>query len=229
MCVIGYSGQKTKFKGASIRVEQYGLCTIRIPTYKEEYQISLPELHMRGLLSGKIFVEITGNVHIKSNKNYEAELKFISKPWFGGQYHQFKGVIYRSEYGENSPIYKVGGDWHRDSYYKKEGIEEEDHLLFSFKKFNPPKKIIAPISEQNELESHRVWAEITQALERGDWTTASSKKAVIEDSQRILRQERIEKKFTWVPKYFHKAVNEQDASEPHWVYNKALEIETHFT
>jgi oxysterol-binding protein-related protein 9/10/11 len=223
MSISGHCGQKMTFKGSSIRVEQYGHCTVRLPIFQEEYQIVPPELHIRGLLSGKIFVEITGNVCIKSNQAYEAHLKFLTKPWFTGDYNQFGGMIYHVEDSVNSPVYTIDGDWQKDSYYRiAEG--DEKHLLFSLRKSNPPKKIVVPIEEQNEMESRRVWNEVTQALERGDWNTASIEKNAIEDKQRLLYREHIEKRIVWAPKYFHTVVDESDATKTHWEYNHDIAV-----
>ena len=220
MSISGYCGQRMKFKGSSIRVEQYGLCIVRLPIFREEYQIFPPELHIRGLLTGKIFVEITGHVRIKSNKAYETHLRFQTKPWFTGDYNQFKGMIYHVEDDVNLPLYTIDGDWQRDSHYRIESGEV--HLLFSRKNSRPPKKIILPIEEQNEMESRRVWNRVTQALERGDENTASIEKNTVEDRQRFLSRERIEKRSVWAPKYFHKVVNGPDATKTHWEYNHDL-------
>lgn len=218
MSVSGYCGQKTKFKGTSIRVEQYGLCLVRVLNHQEEYTISLPELHMRGLLTGRIFVEITGDVFIKSNKGYEACLKFIPKPWLGGCYHQFDGKIYQTKHDWDFQIYTIEGNWHEDSYYTTIETGQKD-LLFCFKEFNPPKKILSPIDEQSEMESHRVWNGVTSALEQEDWATASLEKNAIEENQRKLRKERTEKGIVWVPKYFHKVISDSDENETYWDYN----------
>jgi hypothetical protein len=221
MCVSGYCGQKTRFKGTSIRVEQYGQCRVRVLNHKEEYILSLPELHMRGLFTGRIFVEITGEVTITSNNNYRTQLKFIPKAWFGGDYHRFKGEIFKpSKNDTQTKIYSIEGSWHEESYYTHLETGQVD-LLFHPKKFNLAPKIIRPIEEQEELESRRVWNKVTELLKSSDWNNASIEKSVVEDRQREIRKERVKKNQTWVPKYFYQKIEDEE-EEVNWEYNHYL-------
>ena len=84
--VNGHCGQKTKFSGTAIKVEQTGRIFVYIEAYKEEYAISLPELYLRGLLTGTPFVEVTGETVIVGTNGLAANLKFLAKPWFSGEY-----------------------------------------------------------------------------------------------------------------------------------------------
>ncbi len=79
--------------GMTIKVEQTGHTIIVNHKHNETYEISLPELVLRGILTGKIFVELTGKTRITSSSNVVAEIEFLPKPWFSGDYHHIKGHI----------------------------------------------------------------------------------------------------------------------------------------
>jgi oxysterol-binding protein-related protein 9/10/11 len=92
--VSGTNGQKASMTaGTSVRVTQLGKVFVYLSEWKEEFMISLPELHIRGLVTGSPFIEITGEAVIVSTSNYGARLKFIPKPWFTGAYDEMEGFI----------------------------------------------------------------------------------------------------------------------------------------
>ena len=91
--INGYSGQKTSFTGTAIRAEQTGRFFIYLPHHNEEYMITLPELHVRGILTGSTFVELTGETVIVCTNGLGAKLKFIPKPWFSGEYDAVEGIV----------------------------------------------------------------------------------------------------------------------------------------
>lgn len=59
--------------------------------------------------------------------------------------------------------------------------------------FGGKKTQIKPQSEMGPLESHRLWANVTNAINAKDYATASREKSQIEEAQRALARERKEK------------------------------------
>eukprot|EP00158_Paraphelidium_tribonemae_P009678 Partr_v1_DN28927_c4_g1_i9_m25240 putative Oxysterol-binding protein len=88
--VTGHCGQKTKFKGMAIRVTQTGRAQLLDKRHGETFAIMLPDLVIRGLLSGNIFLELEGSINIVGSSGYVATVEFLPKPWFVGDYHHIK-------------------------------------------------------------------------------------------------------------------------------------------
>ncbi|OMJ24916.1 Protein kes1 [Smittium culicis] len=61
---------------------------------------------------------------------------------------------------------------------------------------------VLDVKDQNELESHRVWNEVTVALHNKDYHSASEAKNKIEEYQRALARMREEKNEKYKPHYF---------------------------
>lgn len=91
--VNGFNGQKTHFTGTSVKVVQDGQIQILIPQYGEEIRITYPEVYMRSLFTGSPFLELTGTSFIQSSTGAFAEIHFIPKPWFSGEYHTIRAII----------------------------------------------------------------------------------------------------------------------------------------
>lgn len=54
-------------------------------------------------------------------------------------------------------------------------------------------KVVAPLDEQHELETRKVWHPVTQALRKKDWPSASKHKVALEQKQRDEAAERKKK------------------------------------
>lgn len=59
------------------------------------------------------------------------------------------------------------------------------------------RKQVKPISEQEEFESRRLWKEVTAALKEQNVAAATAGKTLIEQKQRNLVKERLEKGVQW--------------------------------
>jgi len=51
---------------------------------------------------------------------------------------------------------------------------------------------VAPLAEQSEVESQRVWADVTKPLLEFNYSAAGAAKTIIEDHQRDLAKQRAE-------------------------------------
>lgn len=61
---------------------------------------------------------------------------------------------------------------------------------------------VAPLEEQDPLESHRAWAKVAQGIAAGDMDLVGSEKTKIEVSQRELRQQEKNEGRVWNRRYF---------------------------
>ena len=51
-------------------------------------------------------------------------------------------------------------------------------------------KTVAPLEEQGELETRKVWSAVTTALLAKDWNSASKAKQTLEQAQRVKAEDR---------------------------------------
>lgn len=194
----------------TIKVEQTGRAQLDLPKRQEVVKISLPELVIRGILSGNIFLELSGSCHLISSSGYRTVIEFLPKPWFSGGYHQIKGIICK-EGQETQPLYRISGNWTTKCYIQNCGNDKEE-LFFDVETIRP-KKLIAPLSAQKDNESRKVWDKVTKALDDGNYGLAAKEKTEIEETQRALRKERKENKETWKPMFFEFIPDSASADE----------------
>jgi hypothetical protein len=81
----GYNAQKATFK-STIIVKQIGHAVLTVPVgsgdkaQKETYLITLPSLHIEGLIFGAPFVELDGSSFITSSSGYTARIDYSQDP-----------------------------------------------------------------------------------------------------------------------------------------------------
>lgn len=94
---------------------------------------------------------------------------------------------------------------------------------------------VAPISEQDPLESRRAWQKVQEAIGRGDLETTGTEKSKIENKQREMRKLEREEKREWERRYFSRVddepifaqlaakrdiVSESDKTNGIWVFDQ---------
>lgn len=211
--VNGDCGQVTKFTGTSIRYQQPGRIFVYVEKYREEYSISMPELHIRGLLNGQPFVEITGTIDVLCTNDWAARMRFIPKPWFSGSYDAMEGVIFNNLSG--STIYDVWGNWKQVIYCEPhqpgrtfddvDALPEKpdpSFVFFDATKSPASKPMVRPLDKQTDMESQRIWLFVTQALQSKEYKKAGDLKNAIEEVERSERKKRAEQNIEWQPKLF---------------------------
>lgn len=233
--VTGSCGQKTKFTGTAVKVEQRGGVRVelvnrpaeesspsathlsedfasgtrRTNNVCETYDLTLPELHIRGLMTASLFLELTGTVDVTSSTGYTAHIDFIPKPWFSGEYHGIKGCVVTPQ-GDTSHVF--AGKWNEVTTVARadaHGKAIEDTVTTLWKATDADGTVTEPdpltvpnLEVQGALASRVVWRATTEALCAADWTGASQAKQAVEEKQRALRRKRAENGQTWVPALF---------------------------
>ncbi|CAO3630538.1 unnamed protein product [Cunninghamella echinulata] len=200
---------KPKFLGNTVATIMEGGSTIQFYYQDndryETYHITMPNVYAKGILFGKMVLELSDNCIVKCNDlDLICEMNFKSKSLFSGKYNSIVGKIKKQSTGET--LYEIFGQWSGQIYIKSKSTEKT--LLFDALKAPIYPKIVEPESNQNPLESRRVWNQVTLALQRKDLDEATKQKFIIENGQRIKAKERQESNVKWIPKYFIK--NSQD-------------------
>ncbi|KAG0215460.1 glycerol ethanol, ferric requiring protein [Mortierella sp. NVP41] len=189
----GHCGQKSRFAmPAGIDVHQTGHAIVTLPKFNETYLITLPSLNIRGIITGRPSVELSGATYIVSSAGMVASIEYSTKGYFSGERNSFKATLKPLDGG--SAFYTAQGVWSGVSNYvdlMEEG-DDEPQLFFDSLADKPVAPELKLKDEMGPLESHKLWAKVTDAINARDYGTASREKSKIEDAQRVLAKTRKE-------------------------------------
>ncbi|KAI8393862.1 uncharacterized protein BYT42DRAFT_552493 [Radiomyces spectabilis] len=195
--VNGHDGQKTRFSGTQMLVDQIGYCTVKLTQLGETYLFTLPSLSVNGIWYAAPYVELYGTSYAQSSTGYHAAIEYSTKGWISGELHHFKASISHESLAGPTVI---EGQWTGKSTITK--YKQSPAPFLDIMALEKSEAIVKPIAEQNELESRRVWQKVSEALKAGDYPKASAEKSIIENEQRALRKERENNNESWEPQYF---------------------------
>ncbi len=77
----------------------------------DEFHVTTPNIYARGLLFGKMELEI-GDVATVKSRDYTAEIEFKTKTMFGGGAEENE-ICGKIKLSTGEVIYKIGGSWSR--------------------------------------------------------------------------------------------------------------------
>ncbi|ORZ07875.1 hypothetical protein BCR42DRAFT_149251 [Absidia repens] len=200
--VDGEARPKARFLGNSAATIMNGYSRLTFAKHHNEtYEITNPNVYARGILFGKMLMELGDQCTVKCvTSDLVAELDFKTKGIFSsGQYHAVVGKIKKGSTGEL--LYDISGSWTSELFIKpiKNKVKEP---LFTVKGAVIHPKIVEPESVQEENESRRLWSKLTAGLRTNDLDGATEAKTVVENQQRQERQEREKKGDHWTPRFF---------------------------
>jgi hypothetical protein len=179
--------------------QQVGHAILHIDAYDEDYLITLPSLHIEGLITGSPYVELNGSTYIQSSSGFTSRIDYSGKGWVSGKKNTFSAILY-PEGKEKDVLYKADGQW-TDSWQIKDGkktvLETFDHKVT---KTTP--LTVAPIEEQDHFETRRAWKKVSDAINKGDMDLTSAEKTIIETRQREMRKEEKDGGHEWERKFF---------------------------
>ena len=200
----GYNAQKASF-GRTINVRQVGHAILHIDKYDEDYLITLPSLHIEGLIGGSPFVELNKSNYIVSSSGFTAKIDYTGRGWLSGGKNVLAANIFPhgKEKDKHAAIFTADGSWTdkfeiKDS--KKSVVEKYDA------KSEPKTQLqVTDIKDQDPLETRRAWQKVAGAIQKGDLTATSNEKSTIEESQRALRKKEKESSKEWERIFFTRA------------------------
>ncbi|KAF8971588.1 hypothetical protein BDZ97DRAFT_1787220 [Flammula alnicola] len=202
--IIGELRPKSKFLGNSVSTTMEGENRVTLLGKPDdgEYVITMPNMYARGILFGKMVLEL-GDTCIAKNEKHGlyCDLEFKTKGFFSGTYNALAGRIRK----DSSDIGEVSGRWSHvmDFRNNKSG---KKRILFDAVKDgqNVSPKWVPPTEEQEPNESRRLWADLTEAILLKDMEAATIAKTSVEDAQREERKKREENGEVHVPRFFEK-------------------------
>ncbi|GAA5832768.1 hypothetical protein JCM11251_005755 [Rhodosporidiobolus azoricus] len=192
---------KSKFLGNSAATLMDGESHVRFldgPGAEDgEYDIGMPNMYARGILFGKMVLELgdTSGVH-NEKTGISCDVEFKTKGFFSGTYNSIAGKIK----GPKGEIGEVSGYWSDTMEIQRKGKGKE--VLFDAHKATVKQKSVSPEDQQQPFESRRLWSKVTAAIKANDIDAATDAKSAIEDAQREAAREREAKGETFEPKWF---------------------------
>uniref|UniRef100_A0A7N8YRC6 Oxysterol-binding protein n=1 Tax=Mastacembelus armatus TaxID=205130 RepID=A0A7N8YRC6_9TELE len=203
---------KSKFYGNSLSAILDGKARLLFLGRDEEYVITMPYAHCKGILYGTMTLELGGKVTIECEKTKcFTELEFKLKPFLGGScsVNQISGKIFVEE----ELLATVDGHWDSEVFIHEKRTGQQETL------WNPTRDIrssrlkrqVVQIDQQGEFESERLWQHVTSAIMDRDQLRATQEKFVLEEAQRKEARERGDK--PWIPCLFR-----QDPVTSEWTY-----------
>lgn len=204
----GYNAQKATFH-STIIVKQIGHAVLTIPIgakkESEHYLITLPSLHIEGLIFGAPFVELDGTSYITSSSGFSAKIDYSGKGWLSGKKNTVIGIITPTG-KEKDVLYNVTGQWNEKlEFYSGAAKKNSKSTLvdeYDATKAPQTELQLAPVEKQHPLESRRAWAKVAAGIQSGDMDAVSVEKGKIENAQRALRHKETAEETAWKRRYF---------------------------
>jgi hypothetical protein len=175
--------------------------------YDEDFMITMPKMHIEGIMAGAITPELSGTSYIRSSTGYTAKIEYQGKGWLSGKRNSFIATLFRDA-KEKEPIYTLEGQWNGEYTVTKTGFKEVETVDVNI--FKPMSLQVKPISAQNSIESRRAWQHVASAIHKNDYFAVGYEKSKIENEQRELRKREKEEGRHFQRRYVSRA--ESDAT-----------------
>ncbi|KAJ9612720.1 hypothetical protein H2204_014977 [Knufia peltigerae] len=184
----GYTRQEITFNG-TVNIQQIGHATLHLSRHDETYLIPLPNVKVRGILTGNPYPELQGTYHIPCTSGYTSTIEFASKGLFSSsdKKHSFDAKVYREGDEEKKPLYSVTGHWDGEFLIRdvKRDVEVEK---FDVRSAKTTPLVTEPLEDQDPWESRLAWRGVREALLRGDMQGAADAKSRLENGQREMQK-----------------------------------------
>ncbi|TGJ81051.1 hypothetical protein E0Z10_g7698 [Xylaria hypoxylon] len=207
----GYNAQKASFL-KTINIKQIGHAVLSVPvpsktseSESETYLITLPSLHVEGLIFGAPFVELDSSSSITSSTGFTAKIQYLGKGWVSGKKNSFTATLYPTG-NEKDVLYNCSGQWTK-AFEIHKGAAKHNSTKTLIETWNPDttpmsELIIAPSEKQHPLESRRAWAAVAEGIAKGDMDYVGREKTKIEQAQREMRKKEAAEGRQWERRYF---------------------------
>ncbi|GJC99470.1 oxysterol-binding protein [Colletotrichum higginsianum] len=203
----GYNAQKATFS-RTINIKQIGHAVLTVPApdgSKDTYLITLPALHIEGLIFGAPFIELEGTSFITSSTGFTSKIDYSGKGWLSGKKNSVIASVYPTGH-EKDVVFNITGVWTK-SFEIHQGSAKHNSsktLLETYDAAQHPtsKLVVAPIDKQHPLESRRAWKGVADGIAKGDMDLVSREKSAIENAQRELRAKEKAEGRAWERRYF---------------------------
>lgn len=223
--VDGVVVPKSKFLGNSSAAIMEGWGHVTLGRWDNEvYIMNQPNMYVRGILFGKMKMELGDHMYVKCAKSgYEADIDFKTKGYISGTYDAIEGFIKDTNSGEK--LYTISGKWNGVMEIKdlKTGATS---VLFDTAKSSTLDSKVRPLNEQMENESRKLWKATVDALGKRDHETATEEKLKVENEQRDKAKQRLDDGEEFHPKLFRRVENDEtDIADMEYVIYKDFNLQ----
>lgn len=200
----GFTQQEITFSG-SVSIKQKGYAILHIDKFSEDYLIPVPNVKVKGILSGNPYPELVSSYSIISSTGIVSEIKFEGKSMLGlggGSKNSFEARVYRTS-APRDDLYTVKGSWNGQfSIYSGQSGAEIELLDVGSQKSVPV--TVADRSQQDPWESRRAWSDVIAALQQGDMKGTTDAKSIVEQGQRQMRRDEEARGEQWQRLFFRR-------------------------
>ena len=187
-------------------MRQVGHALYRLAAHDETYLITLPSLHIEGLIYGSPFVELNKATTITSSSGFVARIDYSGKGWVSGKKNTFKAVLHPAG-KEKEVLYSVDGQWNESFTVRAHDAKTHkpsSEVLDTWRSAEHPlaKLTLPSLEEQDPRESKRAWKAVADAIVKGDMDATSHHKGKIENSQRDMRKKEQAEGREWPRTFF---------------------------
>lgn len=182
----GHVAPKAYFS-STVNIERKGYSILHIDKYNEDYLITMPKIHIEGIMTGSLSPELSGTTYIRSSSGYTVKIDYKSRGWVSGTSHSFVANLFHDDC-ENDPIYVAEGQWSGEFTIKHVASQEVIETFDTSAIPSTPLQV-APLEAQHPLESRRAWQHVVEAIERNDFLGVGHAKSKLENAQRELRKQ----------------------------------------
>ncbi|KAM6435808.1 oxysterol-binding protein-related protein 8 isoform 3-T4 [Liasis olivaceus] len=208
---------KSKFYGNSLSAILDGEGRLMFLNRGEDYVMTMPYAHCKGILYGTMTLELGGTVSITCEKTgYSAVLEFKLKPFLGNNdnVNQIMGKIKLGK----EVLATLEGHWDSEVIIRDKKTDASETF------WNPTLEIrqrrlrryTVKFEEQGDFESEKLWQHVTRAINNKDQAEATQEKYILEEAQRKAAKERKARDEVWVCRLF-----EPDPLTGEWNYRYA--------
>ncbi|KAI0545126.1 Oxysterol-binding protein [Xylaria curta] len=198
----GHVAPKAYFS-STVNIDRRGYSLLHIDKYNETYWITMPKVHVEGLLTFQLNPELSGASHIHSSSGLTTQIEYGSKGWLGGQNNTFTATIHRDHERNSPPLYLLEGQWNR--IYTVKDVRGKILETVNLAALQRTTLQVQPISKQHPMESRRAWQYVADAILRNDLLGVAREKSKIENAHRALRKQEQAAGRIWERRYFTEA------------------------
>ena len=200
----GFTRQEITFSG-SVNIQQTGHAVLHIDEYDEDFLIPLPNVKVKGILTGGPYPELTEPCTIVSSAGLVAEVDFSGKKMLGfaGEKNHVEAAIYRIEDKKREDaIFTAEGSWSESLTFKDSGGQVID--TYNVTSASSTEFRTLPPEQQDPWESREAWNGVISSINKGDMKGVAEHKDKLETAQRELRKRSETSEDHWKALFFRK-------------------------